>query len=88
MYTLGFAVFSVASIFLTVTWMHGADGALWLIVWRVVQGVGGAFLFANAAAIVTDAFPANQRDRALSVNWIAAMPDRSSASSSAASSPL
>ena len=38
MYTLGFAIFSVASIFLTVTWMHGAQGAMWLIVWRVVQG--------------------------------------------------
>src|SRR5580698_6596605 len=73
MYTLGFAIFSVASIFLTVTWMHGADGALWLIIWRVVQGVGGAFLFANSAAIVTDAFPANQRGTALSVNSIAAI---------------
>src|SRR4051794_7697061 len=37
MYTLGFAVFSVASIFLTISWMHGASGALWLIIWRVVQ---------------------------------------------------
>src|SRR5271170_3653804 len=73
MYTLGFAIFSVASVFLTVTWMHGADGAMWLIVWRVVQGIGGAFLFANAAAIVTDAFPASQRGRALSVNSIAAI---------------
>ena len=73
MYTLGFAIFSVASIFLTVTWMHGADGAKWLIIWRVVQGIGGAFLFANAAAIVTDAFPANQRGTALSVNSIAAI---------------
>src|SRR5579859_6486498 len=73
MYTLGFAVFSVASVFLTVTWMHGPDGAMWLIVWRVVQGIGGAFLFANAAAIVTDAFPAGQRGRALSVNSIAAI---------------
>ena len=73
MYTLGFAIFSVASIFLTVTWMHGADGAKWLIVWRVAQGIGGAFLFANSAAIVTDAFPANQRGTALSVNSIAAI---------------
>src|ERR1700726_1638639 len=73
MYTLGFAIFSVGSIFLTVTWMHGADGAMWLIMWRVVQGVGGAFLFANSAAIVTDAFPANQRGTALSVNSIAAI---------------
>ena len=73
MYTLGFAVFSVASIFLAVTWMHGADGALWLIVWRVVQGVGGAFLFANSAAIVTDAFPADQRGTALGLTSIAAI---------------
>jgi MFS family permease len=73
MYTIGFAIFSVASIFLTVTWMHGANGAIWLIAWRVVQGIGGAFLFANSAAIVTDAFPANQRGTALSVNSIAAI---------------
>src|ERR1051325_10186762 len=74
MYTLGFAIFSVASIFLTVTWMHGADGAMWLIIWRVVQGIGGAFLFANAAAIVTDAFPADQRGRALRADSIPATP--------------
>src|SRR5260370_17386009 len=73
MYTLGFAVLSVASVCLTVTWMHGAEGAMWLIVWRVVQGIGGAFLFANSAAIVTDAFPANQRGTALSVTAIAAI---------------
>jgi len=73
MFTLGFAIFSVGSIFLTATWMHGADAALWLIIWRVVQGIGGAFLFANSAAIVTDAFPANQRGTALSVNSIAAI---------------
>src|ERR1700750_3306719 len=48
MYTLGFAVFSIASIFLTVTWQHGTAGALWLIGWRIVQGIGGAFLFANS----------------------------------------
>src|SRR6516164_1907765 len=73
MYTLGFAIFSIASILLTVTWMHGSDGAMWLIIWRVVQGIGGAFLFANAAAIVTDAFPANQRGTALGLNSIAAI---------------
>jgi MFS family permease len=73
MYTIGFAIFTVGSVFLTVTWMHGADAALWLIIWRIVQGVGSAFLFANSAAIVTDAFPANQRGTALSVNSIAAI---------------
>jgi EmrB/QacA subfamily drug resistance transporter len=73
MYNMGFAVFTVASIFLTVTWMHGTAGALWLIIWRVVQGVGGAFLFANSTAILTDAFPANQRGTALGLNSIAAI---------------
>src|SRR5579863_3054680 len=73
MYNMGFAVFSVASIFLTITWQHGVAGALWLIIWRIVQGIGGAFLFANAAAIVTDAFPANQRGTALGLNSIAAI---------------
>ena len=73
MYNLGFAVFTVGSIFLTVTWMHGAAGALWLIGWRVVQGIGGAFLFANSTAILTDAFPANQRGTALGLNSIAAI---------------
>ncbi len=73
MYTIGFAIFTVGSIFLTVTWMHGTDAALWLIIWRIVQGIGSAFLFANSAAIVTDAFPANQRGTALSVNSIAAI---------------
>jgi MFS family permease len=73
MYNLGFAVFSVASIFLTITWMHGVPGALWLIIWRVVQGIGGAFLFANSTAILTDAFPANQRGTALGINSIAAI---------------
>src|ERR1700748_3361740 len=55
MYTIGFAIFTVGSIFLTVTWMHGADGALWLIIWRVVQGIGGAVLVPNSAAITTGA---------------------------------
>ncbi len=73
MYNMGFAVFTVASIFLAVTWMHGTAAALWLILWRVVQGIGGAFLFANSTAILTDAFPANQRGTALGLNSIAAI---------------
>jgi MFS family permease len=73
MYNIGFAVFTVASIFLAVTWTHGTAGALWLIIWRVVQGIGGAFLFANSTAILTDAFPANQRGTALGLNSIAAI---------------
>ena len=57
MYTLGFAIFTVFSILLAVTWMTGPAAALWIIFMRVGQGVGGAFLFANSNAIITDAFP-------------------------------
>src|ERR1700760_3373148 len=73
MYNIGFLVFTLASIALTVTWMHGVPAALWLIIWRIVQGIGGAFLFANSTAILTDAFPANQRGTALGINAIAAI---------------
>jgi MFS family permease len=73
MYNLGFAIFTFASILLAVSWMHGTQAALWLIGWRIVQGIGGAFLFANSTAILTDAFPANQRGTALGMNAIAAI---------------
>ncbi|HET8752226.1 MAG TPA: MFS transporter [Gaiellaceae bacterium] len=68
MFNLGFAVFSVFSILLSVTWMHGGAGALWLILMRVGQGVGGAMIFANSSAILTDAFPHNERGLALGIN--------------------
>ena len=68
MYTLGFAIYTVASLLLTIDWMHGQAGADWLIGFRLVQGVGAAFLIANSAAILTDAFPANQRGLALGLN--------------------
>ncbi len=73
MYNLGFAVFTVGSILLSVTWMSGSSAALWLIVMRVVQGVGAACLFANSSAILTDAFPAEQRGLALGINMVAAI---------------
>src|SRR5579872_2441431 len=73
MYNLGFLVFTVGSIALTLTWMHGVAAALWLILWLIVQGIGGAFLFANSTAILTDAFPSNRRGTALGLNSIAAI---------------
>ena len=73
MYNMGFAVFTVGSIALTCTFFDGSTGALWLILWRVVQGIGGAFLFANSTAILTDAFPVHQRGTALGLNSIAAI---------------
>ena len=70
MYNLGFVIYTVASLLLTVDWLTGRAGATYLIVFRVVQGIGAAFLLANAAAIITDAFPANQRGTALGINNI------------------
>src|SRR6185369_5595926 len=69
-YNLGFVIYTVASLLLTVDWMTGQSGATYLIVLRIVQGLGGACLLANAAAIITDAFPANQRGMALGINNI------------------
>ncbi len=71
MYNLGFAIFTFFSIMLAATWLTGVDGAIWLISMRVLQGIGGAFLMANSAAILTDAFPENQRGLALGVNSVA-----------------
>jgi MFS family permease len=72
-YNLGFVVFAIASVALSLDPLTGAHGALWLILWRVVQGVGGAMLFANATAILTDAFPVQQRGLALGINQVAAI---------------
>ncbi|WP_328616378.1 MFS transporter [Amycolatopsis sp. NBC_00355] len=73
MYNLGFVVFSVASVALSFDPFHAGGGALWLIGWRVVQAVGGSMLTANSAAILTDAFPTEQRGMALGVNQITAL---------------
>jgi MFS family permease len=69
-YNLGFVIYTVASLLLAVDWMHGRAGASYLIIFRIVQGIGGACLLANAAAIITDAFPARQRGMALGINNI------------------
>jgi MFS family permease len=69
-YNLGFVIYTVASLLLAIDWMQGRNGATYLIVMRLVQGVGGACLLANAAAIITDAFPTHQRGMALGINNI------------------
>jgi MFS family permease len=69
-YNLGFVIYTVASLLLAIDWMSGQQGALYLVVFRIVQGVGGACLLANSAAILTDAFPADQRGMALGINNI------------------
>src|SRR6201989_911104 len=72
-YNLGFVVFTVAAVALSVDPFHLYRGAIWLRAWRVVQGVGGAMLMASSSAILTDAFPANQRGMALGTNMVAAV---------------
>jgi MFS family permease len=71
MYNGGFAVFTVASIALSLTPGHGGSAAMFMIILRVVQGIGGALLMANSTAILTDAFPVEQRGTALGISMIA-----------------
>ena len=73
MYNLGFAIFAVGSVLLYLVTGIGNTAALEIIIFRLIQAVGGAFLFANSAAILTDAFPPNQRGTAMGINQIAAL---------------
>jgi MFS family permease len=73
LYNLGFAIFTIGSALLAFTPGTGNTGALELIFFRIIQGIGAGFLFSNSAAILTDAFPLNQRGRALGINQIAAI---------------
>jgi EmrB/QacA subfamily drug resistance transporter len=70
-YNLGFAIFTVGSLAASLTYFTGPPAALYLIAMRIVQGVGGAMLMANSAAILTDAFPPHQRGMALGINSVA-----------------
>ncbi len=72
-YNAGFAVFTVASILLSFDPYDGGRGASWLIGWRLLQAVGGSMLTANSAAILTDAFPGEQRGFALGINQVAGL---------------
>src|ERR1700730_11805072 len=65
MFNMGFAIFSLFSILLSVSWLQGTGAGWYLIIMRILQGIGGAMLFANSSAILTDAFPANKRGMAL-----------------------
>lgn len=68
LYTLGFAVFTAGSLVASLA----QDGGE-LLTARVIQGVGAGFLSSTAAAILTDAFPADERGRALGLNQVAAI---------------
>jgi MFS family permease len=71
LYNLGFAIFAVGSILLYLVTGTGNTAALEIIIFRLVQAVGGAFLFSNSTAILTDAFPPQQRGTAMGINQIA-----------------
>lgn len=73
LYNLGFAIFTLGSILLFLTPSRGNTGALEMVIFRLVQGVGGGFLFANSTAILTDAFPSHQRGMAMGINQVAAI---------------
>jgi MFS family permease len=70
MFKIGLIVFTLAAGGLSLVWSSGPAGALEIIILRMVQAVGGAMMMANSAAIITDAFPANQRGMALGVNGV------------------
>ena len=71
MYNLGFSVFALGALALPFDPLKGPAGALWLIGFRVVQATGGAMLMANSPAILTDAFPSDQRGTAMGINQVA-----------------
>ena len=73
MYNIGFAIFAAGSVLLFLVPNQGTTGAWELVGFRIVQGIGGAFLFANSAALITDAFPPTERGKALGINQVAAM---------------
>ncbi len=73
LFNLGFLIFTIGSILLFITPSTGDLGAQELIAFRIIQAVGGSFLFANSAAIITDAFPANERGKAMGINQISAL---------------
>ncbi len=73
MYNAGFVVFTLASVALSFTPGTGTSAAMYLIIMRIVQGVGGALLMANSGAILTDVFPSHQRGLALGINQVTAI---------------
>src|ERR1039457_424811 len=72
-YNAGFAVFTAASLLLCFEPARGAQGALWVIGWGMLQAIGGSMLMANWAAILTDAFPSDRRGFALGINQVAGL---------------
>ncbi len=73
MYNAGLVIFTLAAVALSLTWGSGPSAALQIIIFRMVQAAGGAMLMANSAAILTDAFPHDERGMALGINIVAGL---------------
>ncbi len=73
LFKIGFLIFTVGSILLYLTPGTGDAGAIEIIVFRIIQAVGAAFLMANGSALLTDAFPVSERGKALGINMVAFM---------------
>jgi len=73
LFKLGFLVFTVASVLLYFTPSTGSLGAMEIIIFRILQAIGSALFMANTSAILTDAFPATERGKALGINMVALM---------------
>ncbi|MEM0155499.1 MAG: MFS transporter [Thermoplasmataceae archaeon] len=73
LFNLGFLIFTVGSILLSVTPSKGALGAQEIIMFRIVQAIGASFLFANSAAIITDSFGPEERGKAMGINQVAGL---------------
>jgi EmrB/QacA subfamily drug resistance transporter len=66
LYNLGFAIFTVGSALCSI-----APNGISLVIFRLIQGAGGALIFANSTAIITDTFPVEERGRAIGINQVA-----------------
>lgn len=73
LYNLGFLIYTIGSLLLYLTPNAGDLGALELVLFRIVQAVGAAFLFSNSTAIITDAFAEKERGKALGINQVAVL---------------
>jgi len=73
LYNMGFAIFTIASVLLFFTPSNGGNGLTVMIIFRLIQGIGAGFLFANSTAIITDAFSSNERGTAMGLNQISSI---------------
>jgi len=73
MFQYGFLIFTVGSVLLYLTPSTGDAGALEIIIFRMIQAVGGALFMANSGAILADAFSSDERGKALGINTVAGM---------------